>query len=78
MQIVAIVVSLAITAVAVFLAVLAVRTMLGVIRLGRPTVGRSDHPAARWRTMMAETFGHTRMLQWKRIGVMHWFVFVGF
>ena len=78
MQIVAIVVSLAITAVAVFLAVLAVRTMLGVIRLGRPTVGRSDHPAARWRTMLAETFGHTRMLQWKRIGVMHWFVFVGF
>ena len=78
MQIVAIVVSLAITAVAVFLAVLAVRTMLGVIRLGRPTVGRSEHPGARWRIMLAETFGHTRMLQWRRIGVMHWFVFVGF
>ena len=28
--------------------------------------------------MLAETLGHTRMLQWKRIGVMHWFVFVGF
>ena len=78
MQIVAIVVSLAITAVAVVLAVLAVRSMLGVLRLGRPTVGRTDNPGLRWRTMLAETFGHTRMLQWRAVGVMHWFVFVGF
>ncbi len=28
--------------------------------------------------MLAETFGHTRMLQWRAVGVMHWFVFVGF
>jgi Fe-S oxidoreductase len=77
-QIVAIVVSLAITAVAVVFAVRAVRSMLGVIRLGRPTSARSDKPGARWRTMLAETFGHTRMLQWRAVGVMHWFVFVGF
>ena len=42
MQVVAIVVSLAITAVAVVLAVRAIRSMLAVIRLGRPAVGRSD------------------------------------
>jgi Fe-S oxidoreductase len=77
-QIMAIVVSLGITAVAAVLAVLAVRRMIAVLRLGRPTVGRTDERAARWRTMLVETFGHTRMLQWGRIGVMHWFVFVGF
>ena len=78
MQIVAIVVSLAITAVAVVLSVLAVRRMVAVIRLGRPTINRTDRPGRRWRTMITETFGHTRMLQWGPIGVMHWFVFVGF
>ena len=28
--------------------------------------------------MLAETLGHTRMLQWNAIGVAHWFVFVAF
>lgn len=78
MQIAAIVVSLAVTALAVVLVVRAVRTMLGVIRLGKPVLGRSDRPAARWRTMLTETLGHTRMLQWTPIGIMHWFVMVGF
>jgi Fe-S oxidoreductase len=77
-QIVAIVVSLAITVVAVVLAVVAVRRMVAVLRLGRPVAGRTGDRGARWRTMLAESFGHTRMLQWTRIGIMHWFVFVGF
>jgi hypothetical protein len=78
LQIVAIVVSLAVTAVAVVLAVRAVRQLLAVVRLGRPVVGRSDRRGARWRAMIAETLGHTRMLQWTPIGVMHWFVMLGF
>jgi Fe-S oxidoreductase len=28
--------------------------------------------------MLAETLGHTRMLQWSRIGALHWFVMIGF
>ncbi len=78
MQLVAIVVSLGITAVAVLLAVRAVRRLLAVIAVGRPAVGRSDRPGARWRTMLRETLGHTKMLQWTPIGVMHWFVMIGF
>ncbi|WP_107773786.1 heterodisulfide reductase-related iron-sulfur binding cluster [Nocardioides sediminis] len=78
MQIIAIVVSLAITAVAVGLAVQAVRSMLGVIRTGQPDGTRSDQPGRRLATMFKETLGHTRMLQWTWIGVMHWFVFAGF
>ncbi|HEU4547118.1 MAG TPA: heterodisulfide reductase-related iron-sulfur binding cluster [Microlunatus sp.] len=78
MQVVAIVVSLAITAVAVVLAVRAVRSMLSVIRLGRPAVGRSDRRGERWKGLVTETLGHTRMLQWRRVGFLHWFVMIGF
>ncbi|MDQ3627400.1 MAG: (Fe-S)-binding protein [Actinomycetota bacterium] len=78
MQVLAIVVSLAITAVAVALTVKTVRQMVSVIRLGQPALGRTDNPRARWTTLAKETLGHTRMLQWHWVGVMHWFVFVGF
>ncbi len=78
LQAVAIAVSLAITAVAVGLAVVAIRSMLGVIRIGQPTTDRSDQPGKRWATMAKETLGHTRMLQWTWIGIMHWFVAAGF
>jgi Fe-S oxidoreductase len=77
-QVTAIVVSLAITAVAVALFVRAIRQILAVVRSGQPTLGRTDRKAARWATMLRETLGHTRMLQWSLIGTMHWFVFVGF
>ncbi|MBK5216617.1 MAG: 4Fe-4S dicluster domain-containing protein [Propionibacteriales bacterium] len=78
MRIVAIVVSLGITAIAVALAVIAVQQMLKVIQTGKPAVGRTDNPRARWINMLKETLGHTRMLQWHWIGIMHWFVFAGF
>ncbi len=78
MQVLAIVVSLAITLVAVALFAKAVAQILATLRIGQPAVGRSDAKSRRWRTMLVETLGHTRMLQWGHIGVMHWFVFVGF
>jgi hypothetical protein len=28
--------------------------------------------------MLAETLGHTRMLQWTKVGAAHWFVFIAF
>jgi Fe-S oxidoreductase len=77
-QVIAIVVSLAITVVAVALFVRAIRQILAVVRTGQPVVGRTEDKAARWATMLRETLGHTRMLQWSLIGTMHWFVFVGF
>ena len=55
----------------------AIRQILGVIRMGQPT-RRGDHLGARTATMVKETLGHTRMLQWTWVGVGHWFVFVGF
>ncbi|MBC2931843.1 heterodisulfide reductase-related iron-sulfur binding cluster [Nocardioides sp. zg-1228] len=78
MQMFAIVVSFALTAAAVAMLVPAVRRMLGVIRASQPAPGRSDNPAGRTATMLKETFLHTRMLQWHWVGIMHWFVYMGF
>ncbi|MGA8256717.1 MAG: (Fe-S)-binding protein, partial [Nocardioides sp.] len=78
MQIVAIVISLALTAVTVVVLTRAVRQMVGVMRQGQPAPGRSDQPMRRTVTMLKETFGHTRMLQWTWVGIMHWFVYLGF
>ena len=77
-QTVAIVVSLALTAVAVYYVVTTVRRMVGVMKLGQPAVGRTDEPMRRTVTMVKETFGHTRMLQWHWVGIMHWFVYLAF
>ncbi len=78
MHVLAIVVSLAITLVAVALFARAVGRIVATVRLGQPALGRSEEPGRRWLTMFRETLGHTRMLQWSHIGVMHWFIFVGF
>ena len=78
MQLVAIIVSLAITAVTVPVVALAVRKMTTVIRAGAPAPGRTDRPVDRTITMLKETFVHTRMLQWTWVGIMHWFVYAAF
>ena len=77
MQIFAIVVSLAIAAVGIVLFVRAIREILAVIKVGTPA-GRTDNPAGRTLTLVKETLGHTRMLQWTVVGAAHWFIFVGF
>ena len=71
-------VALVISMVGVIVFARAVGEIVDVVRLGRPTPGRRDQPAARWRHLLAETLGHTRMLQWRSIGVTHWFVFIAF
>ncbi|EFQ82148.1 cysteine-rich domain protein [Aeromicrobium marinum DSM 15272] len=78
MQLVAIIVSLAVTAVAIPLTVMAVRSMLQIIRAGKPAPNRMGNPARRTATMFIETFGHTRMIQNRIVGIMHWFVYAAF
>ncbi|GAA1609295.1 (Fe-S)-binding protein [Catellatospora bangladeshensis] len=77
-QIVSTVVALAVTAVAVVLVVRAVRQMLAVIRLGQPDPTRSGDRGARWKTMLTETFGHTKMFKWSVVGAAHWLVMISF
>ncbi len=78
MQVLAILVSVAISLVAVALFANAVRQILTVVRLGQPAPNRSDAKGARWATMLKETLAHTRMLQWTAVGIGHWFIFIGF
>lgn len=66
------------TAVAVYLLAPGIKRMLGVMRAGTPAHGRTDDPARRTKNMLVEVLGHTRMLQWHWIGVMHWFIFFSF
>jgi Fe-S oxidoreductase len=77
-QIVALVVSLAISVIAITLFVRAIRQMIAVIKVGQPAVNRNNDKGARWANMFKETLAHTRMLQWTKVGVGHWFIFIGF
>ncbi len=77
-QIVTAAVALAVSAVAVGLVVRAVSRMVSVIRLGVPDPERHGSRGARWRVMLTETVGHTRMLKWTVVGAAHWLVMVGF
>ena len=77
MQIFAIVVSLTIATVGTAFFIRAIRAMLGVIKIGQP-VSRTDNPGSRAVTLLKESLGHTRMLQWHAVGIGHWFIFVGF
>ncbi|NLT31028.1 MAG: Fe-S oxidoreductase, partial [Propionibacterium sp.] len=52
--------------------------IVSVVKIGQPTLGRSDNPGSRWKNLVVETLGHTRMLQLKPIGVLHWLVMIGF
>jgi Fe-S oxidoreductase len=74
---VAIAVALVLSVVGVALFVRAVRTIVGVVSLGGPA-RRNDAPGLRWRNLLVETLGHTRMLQRPLVGIAHWFVFVAF
>ncbi|PJJ57951.1 Fe-S oxidoreductase [Mumia flava] len=78
MQVLAIVVSLGLTVVTIPILVKAVLDMTSVMRKGAPAPGRTGNPSGRTWTMLKETVGHTRMLQWTWIGIMHWFVFAAF
>ena len=78
MKVVAIVVALAVSVVGVVLFIRGVASIVRVVKLGKPAPGRGDHRGRRWRNMLAETLGHTRMLQWTNVGAAHWFVFIAF
>ncbi len=78
MRIVAIVVALAVSVVGVALFARMATGIVGVVSLGQPVAGRRDQVAERWKHLLTETLGHTRMLQWTKVGIAHWFVFVAF
>jgi Fe-S oxidoreductase len=80
MQVVAIVVSLAITLVGCALLARVVKFQYDLVNVGQPAPGRTDSPAERTKTLFREFLGHTRLARpTKRwIGAAHWTVMVSF
>ncbi len=77
LQVVALVVSLLFTVVGVTMFVRMIRKIVSIIRLGGPA-SRTDALASRVRNAVVETLLHTRMLQWTKVGIAHWWIMVGF
>jgi Fe-S oxidoreductase len=64
--------------VAVALVAMTVTRMVKIIRLGESDPTRTGPFGPRFATMLKETLGHTRMLKWTKVGIVHWLVMVGF
>ncbi|TWE11392.1 (Fe-S)-binding protein [Rudaeicoccus suwonensis] len=77
LQIVAAVVTIAISVVGIALLVRAVSRMVATFRLGR-SASRSDHRGARTRTLLREFLGHTRMSRLPVVAVAHWVTMISF
>ncbi|MFZ5870523.1 MAG: heterodisulfide reductase-related iron-sulfur binding cluster [Actinomycetota bacterium] len=78
MQVIAIVLSLALTAVGVALFARTVSQITRTVKVGQPAAGRRDEPGRRTATLIREFLGHTRMARLPVVAVAHWFVMVSF
>ncbi|WP_265445282.1 (Fe-S)-binding protein [Flexivirga meconopsidis] len=77
LQIIAAVLTLAITAAGIAFAVPAVMSIVGGFRLGQPE-NRFDHKLERTKTLIREFLGHTRMSRLPIVAVAHWFTMISF
>jgi hypothetical protein len=67
-----------ITVFALVLLTVRVRTLIGVYKKGQPDPTRSGNRGARFKNMLTEVLGHTKMLNFTGTGIAHWFVMIGF
>ena len=67
-----------ITVAALVLLTIRVRQLLAVYKKGQPDPTRSGDRGARFKNMLTEVLGHTKMLNFTGTGIAHWFVMIGF
>jgi Fe-S oxidoreductase len=67
-----------ITVAALVLLAIRVRQLLAVYKKGQPDPTRSGDRGARFKNMLTEVLGHTKMLNFTGTGIAHWFVMIGF
>ena len=67
-----------ITVFALVLLTIRVRQLISVYKKGQPDPTRSDNRGARFKNMLVEVLGHTKMLNFTGTGIAHWFVMIGF
>jgi Fe-S oxidoreductase len=78
LQITAITILVVASVVGVALFTRTVAYIVRVIRLGVPDRTRGGRAGDRAYNVLVETLGHARLGKWPVIGLMHWFVFIGF
>ena len=78
LQIAAVVVIAVLSVVGVALFARTVGHLVRVIRVGQADATRSGRTGERAYSLFAESLGHARLGKWPLVGIMHWFVFVGF
>jgi Fe-S oxidoreductase len=67
-----------ITVVALGLLAVRVPQLVAIYRKGQPDPTRGGDRGARFKNMLKEVLGHTKMLNFTATGIAHWFVMIGF
>ncbi len=67
-----------ITVVALGLLAVRVPQLIAIYRKGQPDPTRGGDRGARFKNMLKEVLGHTKMLNFTATGIAHWFVMIGF
>ena len=78
MKLVLATISYLITACALVLLAVRVRQLIAIYKKQQPDPTRSNDKIARFKNMLKEVLGHTKMLNFTGTGIAHWFVMIGF
>ena len=71
-------VSYLITVFALILLAIRVRQLITMYKKQQPDPTRNNDKSARFKNMLKEVLGHTKMLNFTGTGIAHWFVMIGF
>jgi Fe-S oxidoreductase len=71
-------ISYLITVFALILLAIRVRQLIAIYKKQQPDPTRSNNKSARFKNMLTEVLGHTKMLNFTGTGIAHWFVMIGF
>ncbi|ASY26957.1 (Fe-S)-binding protein [Candidatus Planktophila versatilis] len=71
-------ISYLITAFALIFLTVRVRQLIAIYKKQQPDPTRSNNKSARFKNMLTEVLGHTKMLNFTATGIAHWFVMIGF
>jgi Fe-S oxidoreductase len=71
-------ISYLITVFALVLLAIRVRQLIAIYKKQQPDPTRSNYKSARFKNMLKEVLGHTKMLNFTGTGIAHWFVMIGF
>ena len=71
-------ISYLITVIALVLLFIRVRQLIAIFKKQQPDPTRNNDKPARFKNMLKEVLGHTKMLNFTGTGIAHWFVMIGF